>query len=129
MYFFILPLVKLTESCIPLEFWKLPVTQDLRKKIKKKSTSITSHTKPELDSADRAVIVETRTPAAAVKDASKVSFGSKDVRGKVKKWEVELIARINLAGKINYFSYVHRDVIHMRKPSRDDQKKRLQEKG
>ena len=67
---------------MPVEFCKLPETQDLWKKIKKKSTPSTSHT--ELDSADRVVVVEGSTPAAEVMDASKVAFASKDVRAKLK---------------------------------------------
>ena len=71
----------------------LEASRDLRKKIEKKSTSSTTHTELQLDSADRAVIVEGSTPAAEVTDASKVSFASNDVRGKLKKCEVEFEAR------------------------------------
>jgi hypothetical protein len=52
-----------------------------------------------LDSSCRRVILEGSTPLAVFIDVSKVPFGSKNVRGKLKKWEVELKARIKLADR------------------------------
>ena len=48
----------------PLEFWKMPETQDLRME----SIHSSTHTDPQLESADRTVVVAS---VVAVMDASK----------------------------------------------------------